>query len=71
MEPLKPGRYRHYKGKDYQVIGTAKHSETLENLVLYQPLYGQAEYWVRPRAMFSEHLKVDGKTIERFRYIGP
>ena len=71
MEPLKPGRYRHYKGKDYQVIGTAKHSETLENLVLYRPLYGEAGYWVRPIAMFSELLKVDGKTIERFRYIGP
>ncbi len=67
---LKPGRYRHYKGKDYQVIGVATHSETLEALVVYRPLYGDQELWVRPLAMFSEKVTVDGEELARFRYLG-
>ncbi|HYE60131.1 MAG TPA: DUF1653 domain-containing protein [Candidatus Kapabacteria bacterium] len=63
-----PGTYRHYKGKEYEVIGIAKHSETLEDLVVYKPLYEQslADLWVRPLAMFQETVLVDGKEISRF-----
>lgn len=70
METLKPGRYRHYKGKDYQVIEVATHSETLEKLVVYRPLYGDQALWVRPMAMFSEQLQLDGGTVPRFRFVG-
>jgi hypothetical protein len=68
---LKPGRYRHYKGKDYEVIGCARHSETEEEFVVYRALYGDRALWVRPRAMFEENVIVDGKRIPRFRFIGP
>ena len=51
---LKPGRYRHFKGKEYRLIGIAKHSETLEPMVVYEPLYGQGGLWVRPAAMWSQ-----------------
>lgn len=61
-----PGRYRHYKGLDYEVIGVARHSETLEPLVLYRPLYGSAGLWVRPHAMFFEWVVVDGVRRRRF-----
>ncbi|MEJ2231196.1 MAG: DUF1653 domain-containing protein, partial [Nitrospirales bacterium] len=54
---IKPGRYRHYKGKDYQVIGVAKHSETEEDLVVYRALYGAGGLWVRPLEMFGEKIK--------------
>ncbi len=66
---ITPGRYRHYKGSDYQVIGSARHTETEEDLVLYFPLYGneaERSYWVRPLAMFKESVIVDGKTTARF-----
>lgn len=66
---IKTGTYRHYKGKDYQVIGSARHSETEEDLVLYYPLYGNEEdrsYWVRPLGMFTETVVVNGKTLARF-----
>lgn len=70
MNDLPTGKYRHYKGKDYEVIGIAKHSETLEELVLYVPLYGEGGYWVRPRAMFTETVLLDGQETPRFRYLG-
>jgi hypothetical protein len=70
METLKPGRYRHYKGNHYQVIEVATHSETLEKLVVYRPLYGDQALWVRPLAMFSEQLQLDGETVDRFRFVG-
>ena len=65
----KPGLYRHYKGNDYRVIGLARHSETEEPLVVYQALYGERGLWVRPAAMFSETVEVDGKRVPRFRRI--
>ncbi|MCX6763502.1 MAG: DUF1653 domain-containing protein [Candidatus Moranbacteria bacterium] len=67
---LKLGKYRHYKGNKYEVIGIAKHSETLEDLVVYRALYGENELWVRPVKMFFEEVEVDGKKIPRFEYIG-
>lgn len=71
---IRPGKYRHYKGKDYEVVGVAHHSETLEELVVYRALY-KTEYginalWVRPKAMFLEEVEVDGKKIPRFKYLG-
>jgi len=67
---LKVGKYRHYKGKEYEVIGIAKHSETLEELVVYQALYGERGVWVRPVKMFLEEVEVDGKKMPRFEYAG-
>lgn len=69
-QPLKPGRYRHYKGKDYEVIGVARHSETEEELVVYRPLYGDQGLWVRPLSMFRETVDVAGETVPRFSYLG-
>lgn len=66
---LYPGRYRHYKGKDYQVYGTARHSETDELLVVYRPLYGDGDLSVRPLLMFSELVEVDGQIVPRFSLI--
>jgi len=66
---LRPGRYRHYKGKDYEVIGIATHSETEEKLVVYRTLYGDYDLWVRPLGMFTETVTVDGVTQPRFRFI--
>jgi hypothetical protein len=63
------GRYRHYKGNEYEVIGIAKHSETLEPMVVYRPLYGEGGLWVRPAAMFAENVTIDGKTQPRFTRI--
>ena len=62
-------KVQHYKGRTYQIIGTAKHSETLEDLVVYQALYSDYQIWVRPREMFLEDVEVDGKTVQRFRII--
>jgi hypothetical protein len=68
--PLTPlGRYRHYKGGDYEVMGVARHSETLEPLVVYRPLYNATGWWVRPHAMFFGSLEVDGVTVPRFQRI--
>ena len=64
--PTVPGRYRHYKGQPYQVLGTARHSETLEPLVVYRALYGERGLWVRPAAMFAESVSVDGRRVPRF-----
>lgn len=66
---LQPGRYRHYKGKDYELIGVATHSETQEKLVVYRTLYGAFDLWVRPLAMFTESVTVDGEQVPRFRFI--
>lgn len=66
LPALAPGRYRHYKGRDYDVIGVARHSETLEPVVVYQPLYGEGALWVRPHAMFVETVDVDGVEVPRF-----
>jgi hypothetical protein len=67
----RPGRYRHYKGNDYLVLGLARHSETREPLVVYQALYGERGLWARPAAMFIEIVAVSGKTVPRFAYLGP
>jgi len=66
LPTLTLGRYRHYKGGLYEVLGTARHSETLEPVVLYRALYGRQELWVRPFAMFEEMVTVDGVTRRRF-----
>ncbi|MCL6263087.1 DUF1653 domain-containing protein [Craterilacuibacter sp. RT1T] len=63
---LTPGRYRHYKGQDYEVIDLVCHSETEEWLVLYRPLYGEGGLWVRPYTMFFEDVIIDGVSIPRF-----
>ncbi len=66
----KPGLYRHYKGNDYRVIGFARHSETLEPLVVYQALYGEGGTWVRPSAMFVEVVEIGDKRVPRFARVG-
>ena len=70
MEEIKVGKYRHFKGNEYRVIGMAKHSETLEDMVVYQALYGQGGLWVRPAAMWNETVERDGYCGPRFTYIG-
>jgi hypothetical protein len=66
---LKPGRYRHYKGGEYQVLEIARHSETEEDMVVYRPLYGEGKLWVRPLHMFMESVEKDGETLPRFALI--
>lgn len=68
---LPAGRYRHYKGKDYEVLDLVRHSETEEWLVLYRTLYGDFGLWVRPYAMFTGEVSVDGVAQPRFAYTGP
>jgi len=68
-EKLKLGKYKHYKGNYYDVVGVAKHSETLEELVVYRALYGECGLWVRPLGMFLETLEIDGKKVPRFKFI--
>ena len=70
MESIKPGRYRHFKGKEYEVLGVARHSETEEELVVYRALYGDLGLWVRPVSMWNETVERDGKTFRGFTYIG-
>lgn len=70
MESIKPGHYRHFKGKEYEVLGVARHSETEEDLVVYRALYGDFGLWVRPVSMWNETVERDGKTFRRFTYIG-
>lgn len=70
MDAPRPGRYRHFKGNEYQVIGTATHSESGETLVVYRPLYGEGDLWVRPLAMFLETVERDGVSQPRFRFVG-
>lgn len=69
VEP-RPGLYRHYKGNDYRVLGLARHSETLEPLVVYQALSGERGLWVRPAAMFAEQVEVEGRRVARFARTG-
>ena len=75
MSEIKLGIYKHYKGKKYEVIGVAHHSETLEELVVYQQLYASDKFpvgtlWVRPKSMFEEKVKIAGEEIPRFKFIG-
>ena len=69
LPELAPGRYQHYKGGEYEVVGVARHSETLEPLVVYRPLYNASGLWVRPHAMFVETVDVDGVRRPRFAKI--
>ena len=70
MEEIKIGRYRHFKGNEYEVLYLAKHSESLEDMVVYRALYGAHGVWVRPASMWNEVVERDGKTYKRFTYIG-
>ena len=72
---MKTGKYKHYKGKEYIVIGLARHSETLEEFIVYQacyksPEFGENAIWVRPKNMFFETVEINGEKIPRFEYIG-
>lgn len=69
-ETVKCGKYRHFKGNEYEVLGTATHSETLEEMVVYRALYGEKGLWVRPVSMWNETVEKDGKTVKRFEFIG-
>ncbi len=69
LSSIKLGRYRHFKGNEYEVVGIAKHSETLEEMVVYRALYNEGELWVRPAAMWNEVIERDGKRFQRFTYI--
>ncbi|MBE6708956.1 MAG: DUF1653 domain-containing protein [Ruminococcaceae bacterium] len=69
MNEIKLGRYRHFKGNMYEVIGTATHSETLEPMVVYRALYGDGGLWVRPASMWSETVEHNGMTVERFSFV--
>jgi len=66
---IRPGRYRHYKGHDYQVLGVARHSETEEEFVVYRALYGEQGLWIRPAAMFQETVLVQGTPRPRFQFV--
>lgn len=70
MDKLPLGRYRHYKGKYYEVIGVATHSETMEQVVVYRALYGKFDLWVRPLAMFLEAVVVESRDVRRFMFVG-
>ena len=67
---ITPGSYRHFKGKPYRVIGIARHSETQEDMVVYQALYGERGWWVRPLAMFAQQVEHEGKLVLRFERVG-
>lgn len=69
-EKLQPGRYRHFKGGEYELLFVARHSETLEPMVVYRALYGEGGVWVRPAAMWNEIVERDGESFPRFRYLG-
>lgn len=66
---IKLGKYRHFKGNEYEVIGVARHSETCEEMVVYKALYGEGELWVRPISMWDETIQRDGKNFKRFTFI--
>ena len=66
---IQPGRYRHFKGGEYEVIGVTRHSETMEELVVYRALYGERGLWVRPAAMWQEMVERDGKRFQRFTFL--
>ena len=69
MSDIKLGKYRHFKGNEYEVIGIAKHSETLEDMVVYKALYGDGGLWVRNAEMFDETVEINGKIVKRFTFI--
>ena len=69
MEEIKLGKYRHFKGNMYEVLGFAKNSENLEEMVIYRALYGEKEVWVRPASMWNETVERDGKTFKRFEFV--
>jgi hypothetical protein len=68
-EPIRPGRYRHFKGREYEVLCVATHSETMEPMVVYRALYGAFDIWVRPASMWNETVERDGKTVRRFTFL--
>lgn len=70
MSKIKTGVYKHFKGQKYEVLGVARHSETLELLVVYKALYGEGDIWVRPIEMFADSKQYDGNTVPRFEYVG-
>ena len=70
MDKIKLGKYRHFKGGEYEVIAIANHSETLEKMVVYRALYGAGEVWVRPARMWNDEVVRDGNAYKRFTYIG-
>jgi hypothetical protein len=70
MGTVKIGKYRHFKGKEYEVLGIALHSETQEEMVVYRALYGEGALWVRPVSMWEEEIERDGKRQKRFAYLG-
>jgi len=70
MNPIPLGIYRHYKGNQYEVVGFAKHSETLEDMVVYKALYGEGGTWVRPLSMWENPIETDSKAVKRFEYVG-
>ena len=70
MDEIKLGKYRHFKGNEYEVIALATHSETGERMVVYRALYGEGGVWVRPASMWNERIERDGQTFLRFTYIG-
>lgn len=70
MQEIKLGKYRHFKGMEYEVVGLAKHSETLEEMVIYRALYGEGGLWVRPASMWNETVERNGETFQRFTFIG-
>ena len=65
-QDIKLGKYRHFKGKEYEVIGLAKHTETLEEMVVYKEMYGEGMLWVRPASMFTDLKQIDGQLVPRF-----
>ena len=67
---MKTGRYRHYKGNEYTVLGVARHSETEDEVVVYRQEYGDYGLWVRPKEMFVETVEVEGRQVQRFTYMG-
>ncbi len=69
MDKIKLGKYRHFKGNMYEVLGFAKNSESLEEMVIYKALYGDGEIWVRPASMWNETVERDGKIFKRFEFV--
>lgn len=70
MHSIKPGRYRHFKGNEYQVLGVARDAETLRSVVVYRALYGEQSLWVRAVDVFQEYVERDGTRVRRFEYLG-
>ena len=70
MNEIKTGKYKHFKGNEYEVIAIARHSETGEDMVVYRALYGDFGFWVRPASMWNEIVERDGQKMQRFTYIG-